>query len=131
MCGRLLTFSPSASSSTPAVDSSTFVETKTKNQEGQEGQEQDTRGEEETRSASPDRNDASTKPNIFFIMIDDMGYNDIGYQSIDLQGVTPNLDKLAAGGVKVISARVLKLVCWVLVCSRCAGKMAGVGGKLA
>eukprot|EP00752_Nemacystus_decipiens_P016039 g14340.t1 len=41
------------------------------------------------------------KPNVFFIMIDDMGYNDIGYQSIDLQGVTPNLDKLAAGGIKM------------------------------
>jgi len=34
-------------------------------------------------------------------MIDDMGYNDIGYQSTDLHSVTPNLDKLAAGGVKV------------------------------
>lgn len=41
------------------------------------------------------------KPNVFFIMIDDMGYGDIGYQSNDLQGVTPNLDKLAAGGIKV------------------------------
>ena len=34
-------------------------------------------------------------------MIDDMGWNDIGYQSTDLVGVTPNIDKLAAGGVKV------------------------------
>lgn len=41
------------------------------------------------------------KPNVFFIMIDDMGWNDIGYQSTDLKDVTPNLDKLAAGGVKV------------------------------
>lgn len=39
---------------------------------------------------------------MFFIMIDDLGYNDIGYQSTDLGKVTPNLDKLAAGGVKVI-----------------------------
>ena len=44
---------------------------------------------------------ATTKPNVFFIMIDDMGWNDIGYQSNDLTGVTPNMDKLAAGGVKV------------------------------
>ena len=44
---------------------------------------------------------AKGKPNVFFIMIDDMGWNDIGYQSTDLVGITPNLDKLAAGGVKV------------------------------
>ena len=43
----------------------------------------------------------SSKPNIFFFLIDDMGYGDIGYQSPDLAGITPNLDKLAAGGVKV------------------------------
>ncbi|CAN0554641.1 unnamed protein product, partial [Laminaria digitata] len=44
---------------------------------------------------------ATSKPNVFFIMIDDMGWGDIGYQSTDLAGVTPNMDKLAAGGVKV------------------------------
>ena len=44
---------------------------------------------------------ATTKPNVFFIMVDDMGWNDIGYQSTDLVGMTPNLNKLAAGGVKV------------------------------
>lgn len=35
-------------------------------------------------------------------MIDDMGWDDIGYQSVDLKGGTPVLDKLAAGGVKVM-----------------------------
>lgn len=30
-----------------------------------------------------------------------MGWDDIGYQSTDLKGITPNLDKLVAGGVKV------------------------------
>lgn len=44
------------------------------------------------------------KPNVFFIMIDDMGWNDIGYQSTDLFELTPNLDRLAAEGVKVRSA---------------------------
>ncbi|CAM9370429.1 unnamed protein product [Ectocarpus sp. 12 AP-2014] len=34
-------------------------------------------------------------------MIDDMGWNDIGYHSIDLANVTPNLDRLSASGVKV------------------------------
>ena len=43
----------------------------------------------------------TTHPNVIFIMVDDMGWNDIGYQSVDLQGVTPHLDKLAAGGIKV------------------------------
>lgn len=43
----------------------------------------------------------SSKPNVFFIMIDDMGWNDIGYQSTDLFELTPNLDKLASNGIKV------------------------------
>eukprot|EP00903_Cladosiphon_okamuranus_P009879 g9384.t1 len=58
-----------------------------------------------TDKESPEQSKKSTgntnKPNMFFILIDDMGWNDIGYQSLDLQGVTPNLDKLAAGGVKM------------------------------
>lgn len=41
------------------------------------------------------------KPNVVFFVIDDMGYGDIGYQSTDLSELTLNLDKLAAGGVKV------------------------------
>lgn len=49
----------------------------------------------------PEANQSQSKPNVFFILIDDMGWNDIGYQSNDLQAVTPNLNKLAAGGVKV------------------------------
>lgn len=45
--------------------------------------------------------DTGTKPNVFMILIDDMGWNDIGYQSTDLSAMTPRLDALAAGGVKV------------------------------
>lgn len=41
------------------------------------------------------------KPNVFFIMIDDMGWADMGYHNSGIHGVTPNLDKLAAGGIKV------------------------------
>ena len=41
------------------------------------------------------------KPNVFFILIDDMGYGDIGYQSTDLSSLTPNLDALMSGGRKV------------------------------
>lgn len=45
--------------------------------------------------------DQPKKPNVFFFLIDDMGWNDIGYHSTDLSAFTPNLDKLAAGGIKV------------------------------
>lgn len=62
-----------------------------------EGQREETRGSVSGAGyAAP-----ASKPNVFFIMIDDMGWDDIGYQSSDLVGITPNLDKLAAGGVKV------------------------------
>ena len=37
------------------------------------------------------------KPNILFILIDDMGWGDIGYNSDDI--LSPNLDNLAAEGL--------------------------------
>ncbi|CAN0379579.1 unnamed protein product, partial [Pylaiella littoralis] len=43
----------------------------------------------------------TTRPNVFFFLIDDMGYGDIGYQSTDLSDLTPNMDALAAGGIKL------------------------------
>lgn len=43
----------------------------------------------------------NSKPNVFFFMIDDMGWNDIGYQSTDLSMMTPRLNALASEGVKV------------------------------
>lgn len=60
-------------------------------------------GEPGVRGRLGDNDVASftTRPNVFFIMIDDMGWNDIGYQSTDLSAVTPNLDSLAAAGIKV------------------------------
>lgn len=44
---------------------------------------------------------STKKPNVFFFLLDDLGYGDIGYQSSDLGEMTPNLDALAAGGIKV------------------------------
>jgi arylsulfatase A-like enzyme len=45
----------------------------------------------------------SQRPNIIYIMTDDMGYGDLsGYGRKDFQ--TPNLDKLAAQGVKFVQA---------------------------
>ena len=44
---------------------------------------------------------ADTRPNIIYIMADDMGYSDIGCYGGEVQ--TPNLDKLAANGIKLRS----------------------------
>jgi arylsulfatase A-like enzyme len=45
----------------------------------------------------------SQRPNIIYIMTDDMGYGDLsGYGRKDYQ--TPNLDKLAAQGIKFVNA---------------------------
>ena len=42
--------------------------------------------------------DASSKPNIIVILVDDMGYSDIGCFGSEIR--TPNLDSLAAGGLR-------------------------------
>ncbi|HMF46339.1 MAG TPA: sulfatase-like hydrolase/transferase, partial [Candidatus Udaeobacter sp.] len=39
------------------------------------------------------------KPNILYIVADDLGWKDVGFHSSDIK--TPNLDKLAAGGAKL------------------------------
>ncbi len=41
---------------------------------------------------------AAKKPNIVFIMADDLGWSDIGYNNPEIK--TPNLDRLASEGVK-------------------------------
>ncbi|CAM9795923.1 unnamed protein product, partial [Phaeothamnion confervicola] len=43
----------------------------------------------------------SSLPHVIFILADDMGYNDIGYAGDDFAALTPNLDALAAGGVRL------------------------------
>ena len=42
--------------------------------------------------------DASSRPNIIVILVDDMGYSDIGCFGSEIR--TPNLDSLAAGGLR-------------------------------
>ena len=39
------------------------------------------------------------EPNIIFLLADDMGYNDIGYNNPHVQ--TPNMNKLAEDGIKL------------------------------
>lgn len=42
---------------------------------------------------------ATTKPHIAFVFVDDWGFNDVGYQSTDMQSCTPHMDALATSGV--------------------------------
>ena len=46
-----------------------------------------------------------SRPNIVFILVDDVGYNDIGYNNRTQHSpgriVTPHIDRLADGGVKL------------------------------
>ena len=42
---------------------------------------------------------AQTQPNVVLILVDDMGYSDIGCYGSEIS--TPNLDALAAGGIRV------------------------------
>ncbi|NTW37815.1 MAG: sulfatase-like hydrolase/transferase, partial [Syntrophobacteraceae bacterium] len=44
---------------------------------------------------------AADKPNIIFIMFDDLGNADLGYRGSDIK--TPTIDKLATGGVRLES----------------------------
>lgn len=45
--------------------------------------------------------ETSTKPNFIFMMVDDMGWNSIGYENFDLEYVTPMLNKLAGKGLRM------------------------------
>jgi len=52
----------------------------------------------------------TSRPNIIFIMADDLGYGDIGcYGATKIK--TPNIDKLAAGGIKLTDAHSSSAVC--------------------
>jgi arylsulfatase A-like enzyme len=42
---------------------------------------------------------AEAKPNIVFIVADDLGWKDVGFHGSDIK--TPTLDKLAAGGARL------------------------------
>lgn len=46
-------------------------------------------------------NDNTSSPNVIFILIDDVGMNDVGLLSTDLMKLTPFMDSLALGGVRL------------------------------
>ena len=47
----------------------------------------------------------NSQPNVVFILVDDVGYNDIGYNNRSQHSpgriLTPNIDRLADSGVKL------------------------------
>eukprot|EP01052_Picozoa_sp_SAG31_P004952 SAG31_NODE_211_length_20274_cov_40.333482_20_plen_149_part_00 len=55
---------------------------------------------------------ASTRPNVLLVVVDDLGSNDLGFQSHEL--LTPNVDQLAHEGIVLTDYYVLP------VCSKCA-----------
>lgn len=52
-----------------------------------------------------------TKPNILFILADDLGYGDIGCQNPDGDILTPNIDSLAKEGVRFTNAYATASAC--------------------
>ena len=63
-----------------------------------------------TAATRTDAAEASAKPNVVVIVADDLGYGDLGFQGgKDIP--TPNLDRLAADGVKCTSGYVSGPVC--------------------
>jgi len=54
---------------------------------------------------------AREKPNIVYILADDMGYGDMGCNNPDSKIPTPNLDRLASGGMRFTDAHASSSVC--------------------
>ncbi|MFN3193757.1 MAG: sulfatase-like hydrolase/transferase [Aureliella sp.] len=61
-------------------------------------------------SAQADEKEKSRKPNIIFILADDLGFNQIGAYG-DTPIRTPNLDRLARGGIRFTQAYAGNTVC--------------------
>ena len=49
------------------------------------------------------RHSDEARPNLVVLTLDDVGYNDFGYQSSDLHSATPHIDALALRGVRLTS----------------------------
>lgn len=58
-------------------------------------------GTQQASAQEEDRKPHDTRPNIVFILADDMGFSDIGCYGSEIE--TPNLDKLAKGGMQFSS----------------------------
>ncbi len=81
---------------------------------------------------------AAEKPNIVFILADDLGYGDVGCYNPESKVSTPNLDRMAAEGMRFTDAHSPSTVCTPTRYSIMTGRMAfrlnypgvftGVGG---
>ena len=56
---------------------------------------------DKTRAATSSSSSSQPAPHIWFILADDLGWNDVGYQSTDLGACTPTIDALAREGVRL------------------------------
>ena len=80
----------------------------------------------------------ATKPNLLFILADDLGYGDVGCYNAEAKVPTPNLDRLAREGMRFTDAHSPSTVCTPSRYSLLTGRMAfrinyrsvfeGVGG---
>ena len=80
----------------------------------------------------------AVKPNIVFILADDLGYGDVACYNSDAKVATPNLDRLAREGMRFTDAHSPSTVCTPSRYSLLTGRMAfripyrsvfeGVGG---
>jgi len=61
-------------------------------------------------------------PNIVFIMVDDLGYSDVGYMNQQPEIQTPNIDKLAKEGMVFSNAYAAAPVCSPTRASLMTGK---------
>ena len=67
---------------------------------------------------------ASGKPNIVLILADDLGYGDVGCYNDESNVPTPNLDRLAASGLRFTDAHSPSTVCTPTRYSLLTGRMA-------
>ena len=59
------------------------------------------RVESPASSSASSSSSSSSKPNIVFVLVDDWGWNDVGYRSTYMDWTTPNIDRLAKEGIKL------------------------------
>ncbi|TDI74569.1 MAG: arylsulfatase, partial [Bacteroidetes bacterium] len=59
----------------------------------------------------PDINVRLDRPNIVYILADDMGYGDLGVYNPDSKIPTPNMDRLAQEGIRLTDAHSPSAVC--------------------
>ena len=64
------------------------------------------------------------KPNIVFILADDLGYGDVGCYNPEAKAPTPNIDRLAREGMRFTDAHSPSTVCTPTRYSLLTGRMA-------